>query len=480
MSSTSKLFKTPAGLEGLEIYVQTHRDRTPPPYFAGRKDILKDIESTCTAIWQLHENRGFQRLAPTRLIYGAPGAGKSSTLAHLQDEWLAGRHVTTLADGSARSAPVPVMLNSKDGHIFNRLDSFCKELVDLVAPGEGQGIFNKVINTLRKSGSAHLSLVKGQIEQERTTEQEIVDANLYELSKLLPAEKWTRPVVIGVDEAQNLTGDRHSQVGLMLQALHVNNYNLPIMVVLAGLSDSKQRVIELGLSRLSLDSEYSLGCLDTEETEELKQGFCRHFEIDLGPRVKEFETLLLRTDGWPAHIQNCLLAFGTHYLYRKCDVKAIDFNQVDQFAQDARMNYYFARLSKKMKDSFRFLAIVMEQLKGEESTGEVISIIGRTAKRFDGDDDSTMRLPDNVTPREYYEDLIHRGALQEREMDRVSCPIPSFRQFLIHRGKKEKLTSNAADSESRHYRAIPEPLTEEYKRSFDEDFLRHVHLQAAG
>ncbi len=401
-------------------------------------------------------------------------------MTHLQNEWLAGRHVTSLSDGSARSAPVPVMLNSEDGQIFDKLDEFCEELVNLVAPGEGQGIFNKISDTRRKSGSADLSLVKGQIEQERTTEQKVANASLYAISKVLPAEKWTRPVVIGVDEAQNLTGDKHSQVGLMLQALHVNRHNLPIMVVLAGLSDSKEHVIELGLSRLSRNSKYSLGCLDAEEIEELKQGFCRHFEINLGSRVKEFETLLLRTDGWPAHIQNCLWAFGKQYLDCGCDVEAMDFNQVDQLAEDARLDYYFERLSNSMLDSFKFLSSVMEQLTENVSRGEVISIIERTAILYDGDDDSTRRLPDNMTSREYYNDLIHRGALQEYEKHQVRCPIPSFRQFLIHRGKKERSTNNATGSDSLHYRAIPETLTEQYNRSFDEDLLRHMRMQAAG
>ena len=44
---------------------------------------------------------------------------------------------------------------------------------------------------------------------------------------------------------------------------------------------------------------------------------------------------------------------------------------------------------------------------------------------------SARRLPQGVSPEDFLAHLVHRGALQEGEDDRLVCPIPSFRFFLI-------------------------------------------------
>ena len=96
-----------------------------------------------------------------------------------------------------------------------------------------------------------------------------------------------------------------------------------------GLSDTRERINELGLPRLSKHSTYSLNGLDEAEIEDSKEGFCEYFGIDLCGRSDEFDALLRRTDEWAAHIQNCLQAFAEVYPETGCEIEAIDLTRVE-------------------------------------------------------------------------------------------------------------------------------------------------------
>ena len=109
------------GREGLDEYVHEFRDRGVPPYYAGRQKILSEIEDACAAIWKRHRDGRSQTEGLTRVIYGAPGSGKSSTLVHLHDEWLGGSYVSSNKDGSDREGPAPVMVYSGDGSLFHSI-----------------------------------------------------------------------------------------------------------------------------------------------------------------------------------------------------------------------------------------------------------------------------------------------------------------------------------------------------------------------
>ena len=61
-------------------------DRQPAPVFVGRQDILELIQANCRgAMRALGRN---QRAAGhTIVLQGAPGAGKTAILSHLEEEW---------------------------------------------------------------------------------------------------------------------------------------------------------------------------------------------------------------------------------------------------------------------------------------------------------------------------------------------------------------------------------------------------------
>ena len=91
--------RTPPGpdVAGLQAFA-LEDDRLPPPAFVGRRDIISDIEH---AVAQAAAG-GTAVRGRTRLVFGAPGAGKTALLYELARRWRA-----RAADGDA-SAPVPV------------------------------------------------------------------------------------------------------------------------------------------------------------------------------------------------------------------------------------------------------------------------------------------------------------------------------------------------------------------------------------
>ena len=91
--------RTPPGpdIAGLRAFA-LEDDRLPPPAFVGRQDIIADIEHAVAEA----AAGGTAVRGRTRLVFGAPGAGKTALLNELARRWRA-----RAADGDA-SAPVPV------------------------------------------------------------------------------------------------------------------------------------------------------------------------------------------------------------------------------------------------------------------------------------------------------------------------------------------------------------------------------------
>ncbi|MCY4051984.1 MAG: hypothetical protein OXF60_10910 [Gammaproteobacteria bacterium] len=55
----------------------------------------------------------------------------------------------------------------------------------------------------------------------------------------MPSNKWERPILLAIDEAQNLPADRNSPHWIFLRSLHDGEAGLPITLVLAGLGNTK-------------------------------------------------------------------------------------------------------------------------------------------------------------------------------------------------------------------------------------------------
>ena len=67
--------------DGLAFFIGGS-DKNPPPVFVGRQEVLEDVVRVAERAWTL---RATGESGVTRIIQGAPGAGKSSILTKLEE-----------------------------------------------------------------------------------------------------------------------------------------------------------------------------------------------------------------------------------------------------------------------------------------------------------------------------------------------------------------------------------------------------------
>ena len=160
----------------------------------------------------------------------------------------------------------------------------------------------------------------------------------------------------------------------------------------------------------------------------MKQEFCSYFQINLGKQEIQFDHMLSATHGWPCHIQNFLYSFAKQYIDAEGNIEKVDFSQVELESSRLRTVYFYDRLSDEIRESMILLSSVMKKLTKPLASWNVIDIIeqqSKLAKR------RAERLPRGMMPEDYFDHLRHCGVLQESKRYSVTCPIPSFRQFLI-------------------------------------------------
>ena len=394
-------------------------EKSPPPVFVGREGVISDI---LAAAERTRRPGGGRQGEPgmTRVVQGAPGSGKSSVLAEIRSRLLgmendaAPRLLTVSSTRLATEAGVSDVLaaiaaaartgnkgwRAIGGDVFARI----RRDVDGISVA-GAGV------TLRA--------------------QDIPDpAALAALERTLRGGTWPRPVILAVDEAQNLPPDKHAPAGRLFRGIHEADPGLPLTLVLAGLGDTPDRAGRMGLTRGL--KQHPLGGLSGGETEELMRGFCTRFGIESAGAEDRLAALASPCEGWPRHLHFALQAFGSATLAAGGDTARIAWDGVFAAAADSRRAYYRAQRDAAMRRSGNLVGAVMLGLDRRRSEMDVIKIIERKASF--SLPEGGWSLPPGADAHSFFEHLVHRGALQMDEAGRLHCPIPSFRSFLIDEG----------------------------------------------
>ncbi len=100
------------------------------------------------------------------------------------------------------------------------------------------------------------------------------------LSDKFPPNDWNTPLILAVDEAQNLPPDRRIPRAEFAQALHNASHGLPILPVFAGPGDLRNVLQDTGLSRP--EHVHEIGCLTPEERTDYLQWFRAEFGLTVG------------------------------------------------------------------------------------------------------------------------------------------------------------------------------------------------------
>lgn len=392
--------------EGIQDFIK-RGEKSQPPVFVGRKNVLDDIE-TVGGLMSNNRTSGMHGVpGMTRIIQGAPGAGKSSVLAELAKRSV-GR------SDALRQSRVVIFESSE---ILESLPDVIGAIA--VAASLTRTEWRKYVpQTL---GMAGFSV--GTPQALRHTEPQ----NLSGLARMYSREKWAASVIVAIDEAQRLPRDDAAPHALFLQGIHSAVRKLPLSLVLAGLGGTKDTVIDMGLTRgLKI---HEVGGLEAAAVSGLMRDFCRRFGMDPSGYEAYLEALAKPAEGWPRHLHFAMQALGREALRRGGDLDRADWTRIGNEAAESRIRYYSGQQSVEMAESAGLTAAVMRGLAPGMMRMDVLGLIEDNVRGKVG-----CRLPEGMDSSRFLRHLVHRGALQVCADHSIHCPIPSFRTYLTEAG----------------------------------------------
>ena len=405
--------RTPPGpdVAGLEAFA-LEDDRLPPPAFVGRREIIADIER---AVAQAAAGGAAVR-GRTRLLVGAPGAGKTALLDELARRWRA-----RAADGDT-NAPTPV--DCQPGELTSPV-AFAEAVLSALVP---ESSYDAATSTTTEGGGGVPGLA-GLSVSRPTSVPSLVDSvqagrtPWAAVRAAAQPERLARPVVLLVDEAQNMPGDPGGDGRTRLLAeLHDGRHGLPIVAVLGGLGDSKQIMARRGISRFARDAVHSLPLLTDAESAEAVQRFLARHRVTGGEeaRTRWRRCIAEACNGWPQHLHNYLCSAARALADAGGDLERADLGAALAAGDDWRRQYYDARLEGVNAD----FPAVAEVIGRTPESGAAMYRIVEWCREATGT---------AAEGRDLHARMIRDGILQEMSGGLVTCPIPSFRRYILAR-----------------------------------------------
>ena len=236
-------------------------DRVSPTVFVGRNDEFDLLNTAVRAV-----RRG--EVGRTVVVSGVPGAGKTALL----NEY-ATRLVGAEQDDGGAVIPVPLRFDELDAPPAALMQAMDRQLAALREPDSWRGKANRLVAKASWMGNALSAIATKKNFREFLPSAQApssLDAALADYA-LTRFDVKSSTFVLLVDEAQNLADTK--QVKSYLSAMH-NGVNGDAKVLLAcfGLESTQQRLVDLGLSRLSRDHARSIGPLSSHDAREAVRG----------------------------------------------------------------------------------------------------------------------------------------------------------------------------------------------------------------
>ena len=399
--------RTPAtpDIEGLQIFSEKD-DRSPAPAFVGRESVLTGVEGTVRRVAKRDAQGG------VRLVYGAPGAGKSALLEELARRWRA---------REAGGAPIPLFVSADD---FAEPALVAEAILDTLSPGTTP--FSA--SSRRTAWSARAGFLSRRVETETSRDSPLAEVSggrrnpWAMLREFAPSQDWPGPVILLIDEAQGMTGDMSNAESSLLKALHEGRHGFPLTAVLSGLSDTLQVLRELGVSRLSEGAAHALGPLSGSECREAVAALLDRHRVKCSAedRAEWAAAIAERCNGWPQHLHNYLAGAARSLINAGGDLARAELDAALEHGDRARVNYYNARLAGLAPAHGAIRSILSRIPDTGLLTGEVMAMAQRAATGAGFDSGPQL-----------YRALLHAGVLHEDSALMCHCPIPSFRRHIL-------------------------------------------------
>ncbi len=398
----------------------------PPPVFVGRQDVIQDIEKRLPYLL-----KASGRPKETRLIHGAPGAGKSYILAELERRGIEDGKYNVLVLNSERLDDMKEVMESLSIAAGLSSTRWRNTLLESAARGTAGAI--QMATGIPGIQDAVNSLIDGIGGVPRT---------MTAFAKKFPVSNWQMPLIVAIDEAQRFSWPKDTKQAFLLQSLHDNDPALPIMPVCAGLGDLKDVLSRIDLTRI--ENIHEIGCLTDDEMDDFFIGFRHKFGLfirddsDSDHVIPNIKRLTQDSHGWPRHLYHSFQALGHAVRLVDGDLSGVNWSHVHEDALTRRQAYYLGQTSEEMQESVNLKSAIMLGVKDGMDLNDINKLIRGNVRNEDG-----WILPENMTVKDFRHHLVHKGALQQRPDRTFYCPIPSIRAFLIDRTKDSELREKA-------------------------------------
>ncbi len=400
--------------------------RAQPPVFVGRNAVIQDIGNAATLAHQMWLSGDIDANDPglTRLVQGAPGAGKTALLRHLQEKWGSGT--------PGPHNPICVNLNVDALGNVESLGRVIRQTLPESALEKWGGAIIRALATYLSGGDQAI----GEDAEQATV------AGSRRLLRQDRAAAFPAPIIVMVDEAQMV--EPSTPPANALRSLHLGRVgDIPILPVFAGLGYLQSHLQREGIniSRYSNEAKciHVLERLSPAECRDLSDSWLRHFGVDAPDALGEpwSDALILDTQGWPMHTNGFLgaLAEALAVSRNPASLEGVDIDAVRRVAAKTRDSYYGGRYQGVVLDHDQWVGRAMAAIDAASPVrpGDAIRIIGEAGP---ADERASKTLRDA---------LIELGFLQLQSRGwHCDCPIPSLVRYAAVRAMQDPGLHTAA------------------------------------
>lgn len=385
------------------------RDRAAPVHFSGRRDEIDHI-----LVNARHPAAG-----NTMVVQGAPGAGKTSLLREVAKRFRTDGGRALLYD-----APW-----SKDGE-----DDVIRDIA-VAALDLDPGVFATTEQST-KTAKGSVGGVGGSVT--RTVQTPPVELTRWTAFVRRYRNKATASstVLVLVDECQNLDDD----AGELIHALHTQS-DFPFTLVCGGLSDTKDKLRDIGVSRLGGDAIVHIGALARDEARDsvlntlhwtlnrCTQPPVRHDEDQVGQWADGLAEASL---GWPQHVASYLTgAWRALASAERLDL-GDERNLAAALARGRSLcrEYYQGRIEAAQTDPAVILAAHGAMSAGGDPFVQVCAAIENAVDHLPAARRALHQRSHPEGTLECYAKMLKAGVIEERAHERLGIPIPSMTRHL--------------------------------------------------
>jgi len=397
-----------------------------PPVLVGRRDVLNDLEQAG------RDNAGESK--NTRILQGAPGAGKSSILAEMLKRSLPG------GAWAERGPRVVVLQASQLNEDMPAVLETVEEALD-PNPSRWAARGREALRWLAVKG------MLGPLELSITMPQAARPQTFSDLARLHPHRHDNHPILVAIDEAQSLVSGDDTPQATFLQAIHGARTNQAIGLVLAGLGDTRDKAVKMQLTRPA--STHAIGAI--ADGNELLERTCAVFGLVTNGVEDQLTQLAEDCQGWPRHLHIAMRALGNEARATGGNLKGVNWERVRRWAHWGRIDYYDIQTSKEISDAIHVVDAVVNSI--DPHIGAQPSAVQETIIRAAGDVEG-HRLPRGCDANGFRDILLHRGVLDELADITYRCAIPCFASHLTRKARSPGPPTDDAILKARADRSV--------------------------